>query len=102
MIGVNPQRKLRAELTHIIGGEYAALADLMLNAGAHVDHPGSSEIGRQQATEIRQAVLQRVDVRAARHCRLRRLKLRLKVLNGRGDRADRLSANLGRDIKRVD
>ena len=93
----------------IVGGERGAFADLMLNPDVHVHHARRLETGREHASKIRHAVRERVDVRAARHRRLRRQKLRLQVLNccrhrnrilsfAENRAADRLTADLGCDI----
>ena len=102
VIGVDPDGKLRTDLAHVVGGERAALTDLVLDSQCHMHDARRFVIGREQSAKIRDAVGERVDVGAAGHLRLRRHELRLQVLNRSRNRTDRLAADLRRDIQTID
>src|ERR1035441_7286974 len=73
----------------------------MLKSKRHVSDARSLESRIQHASEVREAVRQRVDVGTTGNLRLGILKLRLQGLNLGSDRPDRLPANLGCDVQRL-
>ena len=81
VVGIDPERILRANLAHVVHREHTALTQLMLNPGAHVQDARRSEIRCQRPAKVGEAVGEGVNIIPAGHGRLRVQILLLQMLD---------------------